>query len=207
MNTIPIEIVEIILEYADSYLFVAKQVCHSLSGLSSRCVKPMEFVKGCIRDDNLHLIKWMIKNGYSLHTYMIKTAAIAGKLSILKWLYEKNCPCFRPMKYASRGGDIETLEWLLTKGHSLLIVDTVAALYGHQHVIEWFLEKGGTLHYHTMKYATKGGHFELVKWLYDKGCYDSSRVCYYMAIEIQRNDIAEWLKASEFSRFMTSTYQ
>ena len=66
-----------------------------------------------------------------------------------------------------------------------------AAKGGHKHILEWIMQKY-KVNYRATKYAARGNHFELLKWLY-KNNIEISDLSTAYAIKADNMEMLEWV--------------
>jgi hypothetical protein len=101
----------------------------------------------CYRN-NMHIINWVISNGYRCNVN--KTTVCAN---------------------AARKGDLQTLKWARSEGFTWdEKVCTNSAAHGHLEVLQWARENGCPLDASALQLATYNGHYDVTVWLYEHGC-------------------------------------
>lgn len=99
------------------------------------------------------------------------TAAAAGKLELLQWLYVEgfligSSTC----EEAARNGHLEILKWLRSVGCTWNSYITCnAAESGRIDVIKWLRDNGVPMTTYMGVYAARKGHLHVIKWLHKRG--------------------------------------
>lgn len=109
------------------------------------------------QNGHLHILEWLLEEGYPWDERTCQCAAFNGHLEVLKWLQEKGCPW-----------DHHTCEH--------------AAYKGHLEVLKWAHENGCPWNEETCLDAVLNGHFEVLKWAHEHGCPWDKRTCIGAAI-------------------------
>lgn len=99
------------------------------------------------------------------------TAAAAGELELLQWLYVEgfligSSTCSE----AAQNGHLEVLKWLRSAGctwNSNIICN--AAESGRIDIIKWVRDNGAPMSTHMGAYAARKGHLKVLRWLYKRG--------------------------------------
>lgn len=153
MDTLPVEMLAVILEYVtveDCMIPVCDLVCSEWRSLT-----PPLMTNPCV------------------------SAAAHNYLNLLKWFPESGSKDERVWDAALRSGHVEVLQWLQVQsgleGHELSQDDLYdAAMYGNLRAVQWictnFDQNNLSLDEYVMNCAIRSGNLELVHWLLQQVC-------------------------------------
>lgn len=124
---------------------------------------------------HFEILKWIHSIGYPLTENTCILAAKEGHLNILKWLHEKGIKwnLEKISKCAIRGGKIEMMEWLNELNCPISRnIGVIAAKYERWDIIKWaYFRKYAIRDVHQIiRYVIKAGNMEMLKWLFNIGC-------------------------------------
>jgi hypothetical protein len=121
------------------------------------------------------------------------SVAMVGRLDILKWARENECPWNEyTCAMAAKGGHLEILKWARENGCRWdFMTCTAAAEEGHLEVLKWARENNCPWNEDTCSYAAKGGHLEILKWARKNGCPWNEKTCSGAAFKGQL-EILKW---------------
>src|SRR5437763_11753889 len=73
-------------------------------------------MKYAIKENNLHLAKYIHKKGYILTSHIFLKAIDVGNLEVIKWLCDNNCPynMSDALAIAAKNGHLHMLEFMYT---------------------------------------------------------------------------------------------
>ena len=155
-------------------------------------------------------VKWLVDHvGCEMNENTFKCAASAGKLHVMKFLFERNCKIHdESVKDAISYGNLENVKWLWDKCNGICEDDTMdhVATCGNIEIMKWLIsntDMGVDTQTMTLVFCT--GNVELLRYVYgeleDEICkigYDglygtSGEFCWSMgAIRYLRSIGAEW---------------
>jgi hypothetical protein len=154
INSIPYEILGIILNECEEFSFVSQFVCKHWKETYKYLIQP-EWNKEAQKRENrkqritskdkisLPFLKWAsddVKGRYEPAHKSINRAVLFGDMEMLKWLAYGVCPWDEwALAYAAKGGNLE--------------------------IMKWFKEIGCSWDEGTFIYAAKGGNLKICKWL------------------------------------------
>lgn len=149
------------------------------------------------------ILTWAYDMGCPLTTETFAWATNVGDTQILEWLRLKECPAdANAFTRAARAPDnIETLEWLKARDYPCdSTAFSNAAACGRIDALEW-LEKNDAprILVDASHRAIIGGHFDVVLWLYARGC-GFNGVSFMYAAKYNHLDIIEWLMERNCAR-------
>jgi hypothetical protein len=153
------------------------------SAVKHGCIPALEYLKSvkCEFDvgpctvaawtGQLHILQWLLYNGYPADDRICSRAAEHGHLHVLQWLREKKFPW-----------DAETC--------------AMAAKNGHLELLQWARSKRCRWDEHTCAFAAEYGHFELLKWARSKKCPWDESTC-SGAAESGNLDMLQWARSKK----------
>lgn len=145
---------------------------------------------------NLENVKFLDGTGCPMGKNTLRNVASNGYLEIMKWLVDHGCS-IEPgvMASAAKHGNLENVIWLHENRKKSLkspYAFEYAVRGGHLNVMEWLYEKKYPYINLTLVEAAKCENLKIMKWLYEKGCRMTSAV-FNCAIERENLEILEWL--------------
>ena len=166
---------------------------------------------------NLHIIKWALQNGCPWKSSVVKCAALAGKIEVLRWLNSNDHPLgvcafteaveneklknilhqngwpWKFKKALHEKGLHEIITWAQ---HNGCFMDEWTfkgvALYGHFEILQWLDKRQCPRDSATCEAAAQGGHLHILKWVVQHGC-ELSKQTMVEAIRARRMDMIEWI--------------
>jgi hypothetical protein len=158
---------------------------------------------------NWESVKYMYSKGVKLTDNMMAIATDYSQLEVIKWLYLNGVKINKnAMYYAAKKGDLEIVKWLFEHGGRIIYVAINNKAEEGSRILEYYLPNSseiGSLKYikrldaniiftcSIMDTAAENGHFELVKWLYNKSGLISCNAINH-AIRGNHFNIAGYLK-------------
>jgi hypothetical protein len=211
INSIPYEILGIIMNECEEYSFVSQFICKHWKETYKYLIQP-EWNKEIQKREGrkqritwkhkipLSFLQWVVddvKGKYKFTQLSMNRAALFGDLEMIKWLREQRVPCDKDAcDYAAQGGHLEVLKWLREQEAPLGEWTSVhAAKGGHLEILKWAREQGCGLNQWTYAYAAKQGHLEILKWLREQGCYcdEWEETCVFAAKE-GHLEVLKWIE-------------
>jgi hypothetical protein len=108
--------------------------------------------------------------------WLVKSAARAGNIAILNWMFEK---C------AHKWTNIESHKWINT-------VSKIAAECGHEHILQWMVNSGIRIGWTAHITAAERGNFEVLHFIHKHE--KISVVAFVGAASFGRVDVMKWLR-------------
>ena len=151
------------------------KTCHKLSMLMPNAEKDFqEMINSTKYLDEIKftsfdnpLYKYTIELVYDGYSHLIPNRYVVPQNRILHYYYN--------VYYRiAKNGNLDMLKLMLQIRNPPNLKDNIdwtvrgAARGGHKNILEWVMQKY-KINYRATEYAAKGNHFELLKWLYDKG--------------------------------------
>jgi hypothetical protein len=131
--------------------------------------KKYDIILSVMKEIDINVLIWMkeLFPGIFLPNFAsyCKCAAKFGRLDILKWARENNCPWNKDTcSEAALFGHLEVLKWIRKNGCPW-DTDTCssAARRGHSEILKWARENGCPWNEETCTVAAKTGHFEALR--------------------------------------------
>ena len=137
--------ISVISEYIPDYIsfaLVSRQFRDSWVGEKESSKK---LLYGSVKNGNLEMIKFYIKNGCPWDENVCSYAAHGGHLEILKWARSEGCPWDR---------------WVCIN----------SADKGHLEILKWARSQGCPWNKWVCILAALGGHLEILKYARSEGC-------------------------------------
>jgi ankyrin repeat protein len=164
---------------------------------------------------HIDMAKWLLTldtiNNFNLDwNCLFNYICAGGHLDVAKWVISvkpwintsnRYCLCF---SYACENGHIELAKWLLEIQPEVLNAEdvlTMTAVTDHMDVLEWLwtldgIWKADYCITHAFVAACRKGHFDNMRWLYDKGGVDIHMMSEYplrMACENSCTETFNWI--------------
>lgn len=145
------------------------------------CINPDAVCAQAADDNYFEVLKWTFAMRYPMFINMGRVVA-HGNIEMLEWIHDNDvewdrlsvCEMYRSAAAADR---LDVIKWIHSHGYvENIYIAFNAAKHGQQHVLEWLSEFVKFNEYVFMN-AAQGCHFEIMKWLYNRGCpYDGTAV-------------------------------
>ena len=123
----------------------------------------------------LHILKFL--PGVTTWNLVAKTALQNGQMTVLEWLQKNNRIVVNRdlVVSAAQSGNLNMLEWLQSEFSIFSDRNWETAIYeataiGNLDVIKYLQKKGAVFDSRCYDVATKFGHFEVIKQMYESGC-------------------------------------
>jgi hypothetical protein len=175
MDSLPVEIVDMILWYAKRNRHM-ELVCMFVCKSWYNMVRPGQPVKKiCYYVDTSNSVpepKWLHNDRCPWNSHACKSAARKGDLAVLQWLHNHGWPITVGVYCcAAARGHIHILQWLRDNGHNCDGTVCVAAAQRERlDVLQWLHARGYPWHSQTLPAAAGTGNIEMLQWLRANGC-------------------------------------
>jgi hypothetical protein len=142
----------------------------------------------------LQLVKWFIKNGVTSPEYC-RVAAKNNQIEILEFLENDSQDWPESINFAAQNGNLAIMKWLVTRKNVAITRNTMvrAIRSGCKDVIEYVHESGIDWDVGLSAGAAGNDTTEILKWIVDKGCPMSFRLCIISAACQKREENIKWL--------------
>ncbi len=176
---------------------VFKLVCkENFITKSKKKKKYIQTVELCIKNNELNLLKWMVKC-IPFTIKLTDKACYYGSLSILNWLYINGYPWFPTTSVqAAKTGHINILRW--TRRHALSTytdyeICITAAKYGHLSTLKWARKHGYVWDKRVCSAAFKYGRLKILKWCVSKGAvFDENSMTHTNSLKMIKWCVVNW---------------
>ena len=156
---------------------------------------------------HLHILQWTLECDlfHELNESTCEDAAFGGRLTILQWLYEHNCPFdIRTYLGAAKAGHVHILQWVHSiyrktkgdKGYDWCLKQILclhAAKCGHLEALMWLRRRGFSWDEQACEYAAKNGYLEVLKWLRQNGCPWNKQRC-EAVVQKGYSELSQWIR-------------
>jgi hypothetical protein len=169
------------------------------------CPKDSDTFSGAARGCHIQVLDWLQiiygwpDAGEDAVDRTCDAIASTGRLDILKWALDMDCPWDESCaNICASGGHMEMFHWIMSNrelfeiNESRLVND--AALGGHLELLQWAIKEYGLKwNVFTFGWAVRSGNFELMKWARNNECPWDARTC-TAAARLGRLDVLEWAR-------------
>jgi hypothetical protein len=210
INSIPYEILGIILNECEEYSFVSQFICKHWQDTYKYLIQPewnKEIQKKEGRKERLtwnkdkiplSFLKWVVNNVKGKENLTCKSmdrAALFDDVEMIRWLREQDVPWNEwTCTYAAEGGHLEVLKWLKFQGAPWCRMScSYAAAEGNLKILKYLKEQGVFCDKWTCAYAAEGGHLKVLKYLKEQACTWNEWTCSYAAKE-GHLEVLKWLR-------------
>jgi len=151
-------------------------------------------MKGAAKAGNIKILKWCIKNNYALHKSTTASAVKGNQLEPLKWLV-KNCKINSyDIECALKKGNMEIFEYLVTIKPNINKLCNIIARHGHFDIIKDCYSNGASINDIACG-AASGGHLDILKFAYAHGGQ------LYKYFTCKHTHIFEWLIQNNYFQY------
>ncbi len=202
MDTLPIELTDVLLHLANDYV-ACSFVCKLWYKICRMKRKPADYSIKLAKKGHLGLLKWAVDNGCPIYYRTAVGAAKRGRVEVLRWLNASGCSwnatvCNAAIKYRQ----YDTFDWLVQNDwpwdqsayYAAISNDDVEGLnrvhkcYNHH---DYPLKKD------MMKYAAVVGGIDAMKWLVCEGL-EIDKFVVIKAVERGHLNMLEWMKDNKY---------
>jgi hypothetical protein len=186
INSIPYEILGIMLNECEEFSFIGQFVCKHWKGTYDYLIKP-EWNRAIQKEEkrkervtmrseiSFSFLKWAVdcaKDRKKVTHISSSRAALAGDLDSMKYLDKQGCPINSDIvKHSIKGGNIEVVKWLRKQGHEFnKRVFGTAVKRGDLDICIYLKEQRCPWGKRTFAKAARYGHLKVMKWLKEQGC-------------------------------------
>jgi hypothetical protein len=126
---------------------------------------------GAAKTGNISILRWMIKNGYTLCELAATQAVKGNQLRTLKWLIRRGCNLNNMIvSHAAKCGFIDILKYLVCDVKSPIHdAGYFAASNGHLQIVKFLHSVDESTLFEVCEGAARSGNLEILKFAYERG--------------------------------------
>ncbi len=156
--------------------------------------------KSYINENNTIIIKALASfNCIKLLDLALENGCYATQDKHLKIINTYDTIC----EHAASNDQLEILEWAINKKEFCNVMLSnkqscaFAAFYGHFEILKWLREKGFKWDKVTCIFAAMGGRLEILKWVMDNGC-EWDKAAYWNAKGNGHKEVVKWIEETGY---------
>lgn len=147
---------------------------------SSLCNELYTTIDNAAKNGNLNYVRILHNTKEDLcKVTTLEYSVCSGNLELVEWVYN-HCPeditTFIALGYAAGHGHLNVVKFLYSKNpkENTLLAIKLAAYHGKLDVLKWLVDSNElSINYDKlMKYAIRGEHPEVIKWIYEREYQD-----------------------------------
>ena len=205
INTIPIEILSIILSY--TYPSINRFVCKLWKQAST--IKNEDLCAIAARSGWLNVLKWARENDCPWNLETFEATVYRNDRNMFDWITEHDCPSgmgfpdYKIYEHIVKLGHIDALAYIGRNLHHPMMTDLIPVKLAAKHVqidmLEWMLNNQyAVCNTRIGRIAAKKGHTVLLQWLHDSELdMDPTNVLRIAATNGHLN-ILKWMKENGY---------
>jgi hypothetical protein len=168
---------------------------------SSSCI-----TNTCIKYGYLDLLKWLHDRNLTEYTYSIDLAAKNKNYEMLEWLnkidtknnYVMMCST-SAMDDAAIDGDLKLVEWLYNNRNEGCTESAInyASKYGHFEIVKFLVDRNFNYSINALEFACEEGHLNILNYLYYRKLDKLNKKCIFNCIKNTHLHILEYIYLNE----------